>query len=202
MTCSTNIERLNKGPDNWRAIIDSSVDYSDVDFPPTQSSLEWKDHLRQSATTNALVSYYDEKITAWKRPRELMDKAPQLWSSQENSISPLSIIPSGKLADIWLLSALSALAEKPERIKKLFVVGRYAKEGVHALRFYHKAEPTFVTIDDRLPVMDNGWPVNARQSVIGDWWVPLIEKAFAKMNVNYANLHGGMQYEAMRALTG
>ena len=59
-----------------------------------------------------------------------------------------------------------------------------------------------MTIDDKLPVMDNSWPVNARQSVLGDWWVPLVEKAFAKMNVNYANLDGGMQYEAIRALTG
>ena len=38
--------------------------------------------------------------------------------------------------------------------------------------------------------------------MLGDWWVPLVEKAFAKMNLNYANLDGGMQYEAMRALTG
>lgn len=30
----------------------------------------------------------------------------------------------------------------------------------------------------------------------------MLEKAYAKLNLNYANLDGGMQYEAMRALTG
>lgn len=59
-----------------------------------------------------------------------------------------------------------------------------------------------MTIDDKLPVADNGWPVNARQAINGEWWAPLTEKAFAKMNLNYANLEHGMQSEAMRALTG
>lgn len=141
-------------------------------------------------------------MQAWKRPRELTDRQPALWSKKRDSISPLSIIPSGDLGNTWFLSALSALAEKPDRIKKLFVVGHYADEGIHALRFFHKGEPAFVTIDDKLPVADNGWPVNARQAIIGEWWAPLTEKAFAKMNLNYANLEHGMQSEAMRALTG
>lgn len=59
-----------------------------------------------------------------------------------------------------------------------------------------------MTIDDRLPVLDNDTPVNARPSPQGAWWLVLLEKAFAKLNLNYANLDGGMQYEAMRALTG
>jgi len=59
-----------------------------------------------------------------------------------------------------------------------------------------------ITIDDRLPLLENGTPVNARPSSQGAWWLVILEKAYAKMNLNYANLDGGMQYEAMRALTG
>jgi len=61
---------------------------------------------------------------------------------------------------------------------------------------------TLITIDDRLPVSDSLTPVNARPSNQGAWWLVLLEKAFAKLNLNYANLDGGMSYEAMRALTG
>ena len=50
--------------------------------------------------------------------------------------------------------------------------------------------------------MENDTPVNARPSPYGAWWLVLLEKAFAKMNLDYLNLDGGMQYEAMRALTG
>ena len=48
-----------------------------------------------------------------------------------------------------------------------------------------------MTIDDRVPTMDNNWPVNARPSPNGAWWVVLLEKAYAKLSLNYANLEGG-----------
>ena len=35
----------------------------------------------------------------------------------------------------------------------------------------------------------------------GAWWVPMIEKAYAKMNVNYANLNGGSPMQGFRELT-
>lgn len=50
--------------------------------------------------------------------------------------------------------------------------------------------------------MENDWPVNARPAPNGAWWLVLLEKAYAKMNLNYVNLESGMQHEAMRALTG
>lgn len=34
------------------------------------------------------------------------------------------------------------------------------------------------------------------------WWAPILEKAYAKLNVNYANLNGGEMTQALRELTG
>ena len=48
-------------------------------------------------------------------------------------------------------------------------------------------------------------PVNAGPSQGGGWWLPLLEKAYAKMNVNYENLNSARPenfQEALRALTG
>ena len=36
----------------------------------------------------------------------------------------------------------------------------------------------------------------------GAWWMPLMEKAYAKIHVNYENLIAGSPLEAMRILTG
>lgn len=42
----------------------------------------------------------------------------------------------------------------------------------------------------------------AKPSSDGGWWVPLVEKAFAKVNVNYEMISSGTQAEAARFLTG
>jgi len=34
------------------------------------------------------------------------------------------------------------------------------------------------------------------------WWPAIIEKAYAKMVQNYARTDGGLQFEALRTLTG
>lgn len=36
----------------------------------------------------------------------------------------------------------------------------------------------------------------------GAWWMPILEKAYAKSQVNYMNLNGGFTNVALRALTG
>jgi len=44
--------------------------------------------------------------------------------------------------------------------------------------------------------------INSRISQDGAWWLVLLEKAMAKLNVNYANLNGGEPCEALKTLTG
>jgi len=34
-------------------------------------------------------------------------------------------------------------------------------------------------------------PVNTQKSAHGAWWMPILEKAYAKYNVFYANINGG-----------
>ena len=41
-------------------------------------------------------------------------------------------------------------------------------------------------------------PLYAQQSVNQAWWGPLLEKAYAKLNVDYQNLVGGQMLEAFR----
>ena len=59
-----------------------------------------------------------------------------------------------------------------------------------------------VVIDDRVPVTKYGSPAFARPSKNGAWWVPILEKAYSKLNMNYLGISGGFDKEAYRALTG
>lgn len=42
----------------------------------------------------------------------------------------------------------------------------------------------------------------ARSGTHGETWVPLVEKAYAKLHGNYLSLHGGHSGEAVEDLTG
>lgn len=44
--------------------------------------------------------------------------------------------------------------------------------------------------------------MGAKPSTDGAYWLVLLEKAFAKLYINYANLDGGLPAEALRTLTG
>lgn len=86
-------------------------------------------------------------------------------------------------------------------MKKVFVNQAYPGEGLIALRLFVRGKPTVVTIDDYLPFMGSSL-VFARRSSDGDFWMGLLEKAFAKVNGNYENIGGGWQPESWRVLNG
>lgn len=44
--------------------------------------------------------------------------------------------------------------------------------------------------------------LNNSPSPDGAFWLSLLEKAFAKLNVNYTNINGGVASEALRLMTG
>jgi hypothetical protein len=69
------------------------------------------------------------------------------------------------------------------------------------MNLYVKGKPTVVTIDDRLPFTGTR-PFFAKQSGDGGWWMPLLEKAYAKINVNYETIGFGWMSEAARIVTG
>jgi hypothetical protein len=69
-----------------------------------------------------------------------------------------------------------------------------------------------IVVDDTLPTHEGKdkrytnfgeiLPVNSRPSTNGAWWVPILEKAYAKFNMNYAQLNGGLPEQALRELSG
>ena len=180
--------------------------YRDNSFPASKSSLFWSHNLPDKA--GKIQELYEGRIESWKRPADIMNlknqegnnTLPSLWGDE--GIKPTEAVTQGRLADNWFLGAAAALAEHPERVKSLFSTTNYAHEGIFESYFYVKGYKTAVVFDDRLAVLTNGKPVNSRQSESSAWWLVLLEKGYAKLNVNYLNLRGGYLQEAFRALTG
>ena len=151
---------------------------------------------------------YNDKVKSWKRPSEIESDSPSLFGSKGILADG---VQQGGLGSCWFLSSCAALAEYPERVKKLFDEAEYPADGQLTLNMFLRGQPIKVRIDDRLPYKDeyssNGWTyagslVNTRKSPNGAYWVPFAEKAMAKLMVDFENLNGGNQFEGMNALTG
>lgn len=95
----------------------------------------------------------------------------------------------GALNDGWFLGAAVSLAEFPDYITTLFTDQKYTESGVFEIKLFLNGKWRKVIIDDRLAMLKSDLPVNAGPSQSQGWWLPLLEKAYAKMNVNYENLN-------------
>ena len=65
-------------------------------------------------------------------------------------------------------------------------------------------EERSLIIDDNIPMDpdDLKKPVGAQGGQNNSWWGPLLEKAYAKLNVVYGNIDGGAGMRSFRDLTG
>lgn len=125
-----------------------------------------------------------------------------LWGSK--GVLPNGV-QQGGLGDCWFLAAAAAVAETPSRIEKMFRNTQLSADGIYQTKFYIGGKATWVTTDDKIPARPWGSgfaPFNVRKSPAGAWWMPILEKAYAKVNVNYAQLNGGTQTESFAGLTG
>ncbi|KAL1520041.1 hypothetical protein AB1Y20_023518 [Prymnesium parvum] len=107
----------------------------------------------------------------------------------------------GALGDCWLLSALASLAERPELLAAVVRTPEVNAAGAYQVRLCVDGEWKTLLLDDLIPCTSDRQPAfasGARRQL----WVPLIEKAFAKLHGCYEALEGGTTDEALAALTG
>ena len=70
-------------------------------------------------------------------------------------------------------------------------------------RFFKNGEWTYVIVDTRIPYSPAfGRPIYAHCTDPQEFWVPLIEKAYAKLHNNYELLNGGKMGEGMVDISG
>lgn len=159
--------------------------YEDPQFPAAPSSL---------FPSNPNLS---KSVTRWRRPEEISPN-PQLFVDgvEEGDVQ------QGSLGDCWFISALSVLAAAEGNLVSNVITAAYPKEGVYQCRFYKNGEWKFVTIDDRIPCGSSGKPFFASCRDPNEMWVPIVEKAYAKLHGNYGAIEAGDVNEGLVDLTG
>ena len=161
--------------------------YEDPSFPPIQSSL--------CASTSKMQEWGDIN---WKHIQYIYREKYSLFSKE---IGPMNI-KRGELEDDHLLSALSALSEQPNWLKRVFEIEEVTEPDKYVVRLFIEGKWENITIDGMVPVRaKTNQPIFSTTNR-GDIYVLLIEKAIAKVYGNYERIIRGEIGQTLRMLTG
>ena len=105
------------------------------------------------------------------------------------------------LGDCYFLSSLSAIAENPHRLKRIFLNHELQPNGCYGVALCAMGVWEEIIIDDMFPCTKWKSPCFSENKE-DEIWVLLAEKAFAKLSGGYANLISGLDTEALYMLTG
>lgn len=187
----TNVTEEEQSLNKWKNIVSFCKEhkklYIDKKFPPTSQS------LYNNPDGN-------KKFLTWRRPKDTISGDKNLpWVVFRKPVP--SDVLQGNIDNCWFISSLAVLAERKELLENIMVTKEICPQGVYQVRLCKNGVWTIVTIDDLLPcdkernlIYSN---VNRKQL-----WVPLIEKAMAKIHGSYESLIFGAAIEGLSTLTG
>jgi hypothetical protein len=139
-----------------------------------------------------------------------------------------SDVVQGSNGDCWFIAAVATICSNPELIRKV-CVEKDEECGVYGFVFYRDGEWTWTVVDDNLYLRhpdfdalgDRYDPSGIRESRYkkshqtgsealyfascadeNETWLPLLEKAYAKVHGDYNAIAGGISGEAVEDLTG
>eukprot|EP00758_Cryptobia_borreli_P002740 Tbor_TRINITY_DN3249_c0_g1::TRINITY_DN3249_c0_g1_i1::g.23759::m.23759 len=187
-----------------------SAKFRDKKFPPCNKSigdLDEDDFDPSVPKTMGRVNKNQNREEPWERLEDIIYRAGHVKKGEtpplyKNGISARDIVQGG-LGDCWLLSSIAALAEFPSLIRDIFVSKSSNKYGKYVIKLYNIKLKCYenIVIDTFVPVTSRG-KCRFTPHIDGEMWVPLLEKACAKMLGSYAALDGGTLEKGLHILTG
>jgi len=171
----------------------------------------------------------DASLIEWYRMGEICDGEHPKFT--EDGVSSNDVM-QGAIGDCWFISALAVLATKDHLLKGQYdekilddqiidsdenimlstgtfppLFHCFRRKGLFCFRFFKDFAWRYVLIDDRLPckkIRGDEVPklLYAKCRSENEFWVPLIEKAFAKLHGCYETLVSGFIDDGLVDLTG
>ncbi|XP_064313542.1 calpain-10 isoform X4 [Phalacrocorax carbo] len=166
--------------------------YTDPTFPASDTSIFF-DYCTPLAQFRGEIS--------WLRPKDICS-TPRLFSNNPQDVQ----VKQGILGDCWFLCACVALQKSKYLLNKVIPPGQpswtdESYQGCFTCRVWQFGHWVEVTIDDRLPCL--GGKLCFSQCQAEDlFWLPLLEKAYAKVHGSYEQLWAGQVADALVDLTG
>lgn len=112
-------------------------------------------------------------------------------------------ISQKSLGDCYLMAAVTALSEYPDRIRRLFLSKEANKQSLFALRICVYGTWEVIFLDDWFAVDPYAGYSSAFSCTTNNQiWLMLLLKAWAKVFGGYLNISGGTCLEALTDLTG
>ncbi len=178
----------------WNSIVryckDQNIKFVDDSFPPCNKSL----FIDPNKKPESIAQLRGGSIK-WLSPefiRTHPDEHGLKWTVYNDP--KFSDIKQGLLGNCWLLSGLAVLIEQPEMLRKIIITKDYCSQGCYQVRLCHNGEWQTVIVDDLFPCDSNGSLIYSQASR-KQLWVPLIEKAMAKLNGSFESLIAGQTVE-------
>jgi calpain, invertebrate len=165
--------------------------FGDSEFPANDESL-YKD------IANPPKYAEDTPEVEWKRPHEI---APDEAMLIKDGVAP-GDVKQGVLGDCWLLGAFLILSTHGDLLQNLIVYDGL-EYGFAVFQFFKNGRWQYVIVDTRIP-----YNPQSKTALYGhcadpnEFWVPLIEKAYAKLHGSYEAINGGSMTESLVDLTG
>ena len=166
--------------------------FIDTFFPPSTRSLEYiSDYNKNFVDLNEIKQF---KNITWKRVADIFkDDKYDLFNTLD-----VDDVKQGIIGNCYFLCVLSSFAKRAEIYDKIFIDKKINKNGLYKLRFIINGIPQIIFVDDYFPTLYDKF---AFAQSPNEFWVQLLEKAWAKLNISYANTISGIPYEVFNCLS-
>jgi hypothetical protein len=180
----------------------------DLMDPPVQPDEEFPEDEGSYGDTSKLRSLAD-KCTGWASSAKLVKCS----NNQPTLFGTINVtdIKQGGIGDCWWIAAISGIAERPELVKACFHETEVSANGVYHVRLFEPTEDyeeVEVEVNDHVPVRnyysnsDKCKMPCLAQSLNGELYTMLLEKALAKHLGSLSELSGGWTFLGYTYLVG